>query len=360
MFKKIAILAAIGCSTFVAHANPKGEVHYTPIETNPDLYARSLLNLSLIDMEMGKNINFGYSLKFETMIGDKIAPYIKMMGTYYTLHGSFSDEAEYKPVEDKLKPYQFELGGTYYFFDKNYAADVPVVLRQTSHGRYTVTHYTTIPSEVKHMIGVSAGFFQKRNIAELKTNSASLYNFKSFDGTYNQPLSNFMVNERVTYLQSSGASIFAGIKYRNIKRTIVNVEECGKRENTTGMEYYFDLILQPSSSISDVVVPLSDSSNGNPGGYHLIAKSSALSHFGFRAGYSRQTTKNFNGYQNFEFGFMPGYTTSASVFGHGLYCKLGYGFSIGSRKHFKLGAEAAEPVKSKKIETTSTPPAQTI
>ncbi len=328
------ILAGLSTQAFA------DSITYTTIETDPRKYKPTVLSVDLVNCDLYHELSAGYGLKLETVILGRLMPYAGFKGSWYdgASHKVFDDYPE--APGGMSKQFNTDVGATLFLLNSVKERKVRVVLSSYGNSHYRITHFTWIPSQVKRMFGVEGGIFYNRKGIAIKGEGASFYNYKdkatgaevamptssgsgtglpAGDATWAFPMTNTV-------------SFYGGIRYRNIKNTVIRAEGYGKRSNANVVDFYADLMLAPVSTIGDVT----DKSGKQ---WEMVQKSGAVNHMGYRVGFSSHCSRTFGFSYYMEFGKRPGPVLGDKFANQGGYLSLGVGFSIGSglqlniRKH---------------------------
>ncbi len=344
--RKFSLAALLAASTLTANAQ---KVNYSVVETDPDKAKATTLDLQILNLGSYHGISLGYGVKLETMLTDKIAPFVEYKNTYFETPNSGSsatDEGAILPVAGLKHNMNIEAGGTYFFLSRKVASDVKVQLSSMSFGNVTVIHYTMVPSVIKHMLGVRGGvtFFQKS--LDFDDDSHPYFNYKSKDGRTVVPIDNEFAGLHVQpagrawepFSNSKVFAIFAGLDYRNIRNTIIQAEDYGRCANSASIDVYFDLMIAPSVSVANVI----DTARQQ---WQIVPTSKGTSNFGYRFGITRHPGRALWWASTLEFGKKPSAIMGSGFFKTGGYFSYTFSVSISSGLHFLARKTEGAPHK---------------
>ncbi|MCW3124220.1 MAG: hypothetical protein JWQ38_3712 [Flavipsychrobacter sp.] len=352
MIRKMMLNAAIlSCSL----ASTAQMTSYTLLSSDPDDYKRSVVYVDLFTADTYLNPNLGSAVKAETVIGNRIMPWLQMKyswadaNTHHVVSGFPTNASGLK------KQFILDAGGALFLVSKNKDKRVKVVLSSHSFGGYTHTKYLMVPSTIKRMFGVEGGVYYNRRALEFEDKSHALYSYKSTTGSYAGPIEDVgstssaagaPTGESYKPLSMTNImSIYGGIHYRKITNTSIRASGYGKRTNATIMDWYADIMLAPYVPIADVV-----DNTGQT--FELVAAKGAINHLGWKAGATYHTAKTFSFEYNFEFGKKPGPSLGKGFMTNGAYISMGLGFSLGFDTQFKRKQKTVTTEKTS-TETTN-------
>lgn len=201
--------------------------------------------------------------------------------------------------------------------------NVPIILSSSSHTSGGVTYTTTysirggVPAKIRTIIAFRGGVNMMGNSIDYSKNvDDSLLTFKSknTDNQFSYSHRADSVKYNMTSVSSFGAysstSIYAGFCFRHIRQLIVDVDGWGIRSNQAYNDFYIDGMFAPVLLIKDFqtqpMVATVGSGTVTLPGETFDVKYSAVSHFGWRMGWSIRQPKNQGFSYKFEFGQRPG------------------------------------------------------
>lgn len=345
---KYIILAALVAQTRAVVAQRSwttsaGTASISVLGTDVSKYKRTVLCADLLNIETHNDATVYAKFKFETLIGDRIMPFVSIRSTWLdaaTRH-VFNDYP--MPAGGLQKMTATDIGGAFFFKVRTIDRDLKIVLRSSHGGGYSYTKYTHVPGQVMRLTGIRGGMFNYKKALKFGEDSHSMYRYKSADGLTDLPINDVGV---FTDPQPAGQSyqpmsmsivkcLFAGLQLRSATNTFVKVAGYGRRSNARVLDLYMDLMYAPSITISNV-----RDIDGNE--WQLVPGDKALRRLGYRFGYSIRQSKNAGISFSNEFGLRPGAIMSKSFLSSGAYISLGCGMSLASGKYIKLGGNKKE------------------
>ncbi len=341
MNKIACFISALVFTTLGATAQ---SILYSPYETNPELFSRSMLTINPFELTIGRDWGLTSTAKFETMVGKKIAPYISYTVNAITYNSGSNDPKYFHEIGTGPNPYKFELGATYYFLDENVDDFTNMDMGQSIKTDFGILTHQAIPSKLKHMLGLDLGLGSVSEMIE--TDQMNGYYLTNFTAKTSKETKYLKDNDKEypQYLHITNALVMAGLRYKYVNRTIVKTGDGIKRHATKMYECYFDLMYAPSFVKNDFFLGANDSSIATPGKYSITTSSKNINNFGFRLGFHRTTSNLVGVSSQIEVGLAPGYYVTNTLFGRGAYIRYGVGISIGSKKYFRQ-ADEKDPAK---------------
>ncbi len=346
MLKRLSVVAAIVgyCSLATAQS-----VSYRLLETDPRNYKPTVLCLDLLNCDTYHDVAAGYGVKLETVILGRIMPFVNFKNSWYdgATHHLYNS---YPIAPGGLKNQtNLDAGAVLFLFNKVKKRPVRIILKSTSSGRYTFTHFTYVPSEVKRMFGVGGGIFYNRKTLSIQDDAAPFFKYKNLStgaevaipqvGETNagQPAG----DAYRAFAISNTMSLYGGLHLRNIKNTVIRADGYGKRSNAKVVDVYFDVMVAPVVSVGNV-----KDIDGKE--WKIVPQSGGVNHIGYKAGYAIHSAKSFGFYYYTEFGKRPGPVLGKDFLNNGSYITLGMGVSIGSGLQLNVRSH-----KGKKSHTTA-------
>ena len=343
----------LGSAILLAGITSYGQsVSYRLLQSDPDNYKRSVAYLDLFTADTYLNPNLGSALKLETVIGNRLMPWVQMKyswadaNTHHVVTGFPTNAGGLK------KQMILDVGGAFFLVDKNKKKRVRVVLSSTSFGGYTRTHYLMVPSEIKRQFGVEGGLYYNRRALEFDENSHKLYHYQSLDGKYDEAIGDVGAQSATQPAGESYkplsmthiVSLYGGLHYRKVTNTEISTSGYGIRSNSSVVDMFADIMLAPYVPIANVI----DNSGKE---YKLVPQSGAISHLGWKAGATVHSAKTVSFEYTFEFGRKPGPKMGTGFLDNGSYIAMGMGISIGFNKQFHMKTTKAGKTKDETKES---------
>jgi hypothetical protein len=292
-------------------ANAQSE-SYKTLEDDPSDIKNLTLHLDpfyadawLTNTTLGFGVRADYHLgKRATFLFDFRTPY---PGTDFQGRMHYDQELPYPSLTgDKRGLARFsytELGAEFHLMDWTKSKGLRVVLSSYSTGRTTTTTSMTVPGTKRKVLAVRGGFTTMRSAFDIQDTKGSV---KAYHDKDTITFGAFGVDKGGGPIYGGYANItmvvlHAGISIKSITNLVISTTNYGNKGNRAYSDFYFDLLLAPVISLSDVVT-----ANGTT--YEL--RSNSLTRTGFRFGYTwKNSVKSYLSYKA-EIGSRPGFPAS--------------------------------------------------
>ena len=198
-----------------------------------------------------------------------------------------------------------ELGAEFHLMDWTKSKGLRVVLSAYSTGRSTITTSITVPGTKRKVVAVRGGFTTMRSAFDVQDTKGTVKGFHDKDtitfGSFLDTKGGSPVYGG--YSNMTMVILHAGISIKSITNLLVSTSNYGNKGNRLYTDLYFDLLLAPVISLSDVLT-----ANGTT--YELRA--SSFTRTGYRFGYTwKNSMKSFLSYKA-EIGTRPGFPANNS------------------------------------------------
>mgnify|MGYP003329391612 CR=1 FL=1 len=148
---------------------------------------------------------------------------------------------------------------------------------------------------MRRLFGPEAGVQYSRTPLDFEEDSHTLYNYRSTDGQYNNPIGKPVAGGPPGYAQNpySAATIvnpYVGAHYRNVRNVIVALDKKKRpyRSNQNVADLYADVMVGVVKTIDDVIYM-----NGKK--WQIAPQNGATRTVGWRIGYSVHRASTFSG-----------------------------------------------------------------
>ncbi len=354
MIKKIALAVMLMAVMPATAQNSR----YTIIENDPDKARTTTLDLKIFDLGWYQGMGMRLGGRVHTMLTEKMEPFLELKKAFVN-DPAISDGSLPESVicRGGIKGAVFaEAGCNYYFFSRKVKAKTRMNLNAIEQGKTIVQYYSKVPTVVKHLLGARGGITYTRKGVDFYDPSHPYYNYKSADGMYIVPIDDW--DPKVAHYQPAGFAadpysnfrtfaVFAGISYKKIKHTVIDVEEHGHRQRASNLDVYADVIVAPYMSISNVL-------DTNKREWIIAPKSGTMQHFGYRVGFCRHSGRTVGCTYTIEAGKKPAPIIGQGFFYAGGFINLSWGICISSAWNL-LGHSTTKPVLPADIPDTSSP-----
>ncbi len=345
MLKRLSVIAAMVGFCSIATAQ---SVSYRLIESDPDKYKPTALSLDLINFDTYIEPSIGYGLKLETIILNRIMPFINYKHAWMDLSARHIYNSYPMPKNGLANQTTIDLGGVLFLRSKVKKKSVRVVLHSSSSSTHTYTTYLMVPSEIKKMAGVGGGIYFSKKALKFEDDAHPLYRYKSLDGTIDVPIHD--VGYTGTDVQPAGdaytpfamsytTSIYGGLHFRSVVNTVIRADGYGRKANAKVADYYIDLMYAPVVAIGNV-----KDIDGKE--WEMVPQSGAIRHLGYKLGYSLHGVKSLGFMYYAEFGKKPGPAMGKSFLNNGTYITVGMGVTIASGKQLSFKHSKKDKDKS--------------
>lgn len=331
MRRLITILFVISTTNIFAQ-----KVNYTVVENNPDNYKKTSLFIEPIFSEFYKGLAMGYGLKFETQVANFV-PWVHYKKAYLDIN-TISSQVDILPDDKLFKHSVFEVGTTWFFYDKNKSTDIGMNLSSNQVGNLVYSKSITIKGYEKTMHGLDIGFFSGKNSVafdvDIDDNVNPDWQYERVSDGLVVPMY-FSVPSGVTqpegsqwmpYTSYKTNTFFFGYRLRTVNHMKILVDNFGKKSKKIVFDWYTHFLYAPDSKY----VPVVDM-DGVAWNIIPVEGRDVISNMGFRTGFSLKAANFLQFYC--ETGYKPGLKRTASKF-NGAFMGFGFGFFIGTKHGF--------------------------
>ncbi len=328
MKRKIAVFALLIAAVSAKAQNSR----YKIVENDPDKARTTTLDLQIFDLGWYQGIGMSLGGRAHTFLTPKVEPFLAYKKAYVN-DPAISDGAYDGTIVSKggiKSGIAAEAGCSYYFFSRKVASTTKMNLNAVASRDLILQYYSEVPTIVKHMVGARGGITYNRRTMDLYDQTHPYYFYKSSDGKYTVPIDDF--DPKVSHLQPAGfaanpytnmhvVAIFAGICYKNIKHTKIDVEDVGRRQKAKNLDLYADVMFAPIMGIANVI----DTQKRE---WLIVPHTNTMHRFGYRVGLSKHSGKTVGTTYTLEAGKKPAAAIGQGFFNTGGFINITYGMCI--------------------------------